>query len=61
MRKVMELLGPEHVDGIQIVEASATSWMVLAVMKEGTDRRFRYQDGTLYDERFVGDHRIVTA
>ena len=59
MRTVMEMLGSKKVDGIQIVEVSATSWMALAVMKKGRDRRFRFQGGTLYDERGVGDARIA--
>gem|GEM_PF-6981746 len=59
MRLIIQLLRPNLVNDIVIVEASEQSWMVLAVMQEGGDRRFRFQSGQLLDEAMIGDLRVA--
>ena len=59
MRQVIQLLHPGIVNDILIIEASDQSWMALAVMREGHDRRFRFQSGQLLDEAMVGDVRVA--
>ena len=59
MRGIVQSLRPNPVDDVQIVEASPGNWMALAVMRDGPDRRFRFQGGRLYDESIVGDVRIA--
>lgn len=58
MRRIKRLVQPQAVMEVAIVEASAASWMAVAVVDSGPDRRFRYQNGQLLDEATVGDARI---
>lgn len=59
MRQVIELLHPEVIYEIVVVAVSETNWMAVAVMKEGNDRRFRFQGGQLHDEATIGDARVA--
>jgi len=58
MRQIMRLLRPQAVYEITIVESSPDNWMASAVVKDGPDRRFRFQGGKLYDESKIGDMRV---
>jgi hypothetical protein len=59
MRQVVRLLHPKIVYDIRIVAASAKSWMAEAVMADGNDRRFRFQENRLLDEATIGDERVA--
>lgn len=59
MRHIRRILHPAAVLEIGIVVLSETSWMAHAVMKEGPDRRFRWQGTRLIDEATVGDARVA--
>lgn len=59
MRKVLKLLNPAAVLEIVVVTLSDTSWMATAAMKDGPDRRFRWQGNRLIDEATIGDARVA--
>lgn len=59
MRQIKKLLQPEVIHDILVVAVSETSWMAQAVMKDGNDRRFRFQGKQLYDEATIGDVRVA--
>lgn len=58
LRRIKQLLMPDSVLEMAIVEASPASWMAVAVMNSGPDRRFRFQNGQLLDEASIGDDRV---
>jgi hypothetical protein len=59
MRLIIQLLRPQRVHDILIVAISDTNWMAQAVMEDGNDHRFRFQENRLYDEALVGDARVA--
>lgn len=58
MRHIRRLVQPEGIRELLIVEASSASWMAQAVLMNGGDRRFRFQNGQLLDESLIGDTRV---
>jgi hypothetical protein len=59
MKQLADLVKPEAIYEIAIVEISDTNWMATVAVREGSDRRFRCQSGVLIDEATVGDARVV--
>ena len=58
LKLIRKVLGPAKIYELRFVVVSATEWAVNVVFRGGSDRRFRFTRGELFDEACIGDARV---